>query len=108
MVPKLISIVIETAVIVLLVYICLMPITKKVNKIYFDSKLIRKLYMKMNKKSDDPLQTMLGAGNLRNKKETDPIFMKSIKFSLSDYFGPFIVSIKNLLRRKKLAELSTN
>ena len=51
---------------------------------------------------------MLGAGNLKNKKETDPIFMKSIKFSWADYLGPFIVSVKNMLRRKKLAELSTN
>ena len=47
----------------------LLPITKKVNKIYFDSKLIRKLYFKRNKKADDPLQNMLGATNRKKRKE---------------------------------------
>ena len=81
----------------------LLPITKKVNKIYFDSKLIRKLYFKRNKKSDDPLQNMLGATNRKKRKETDPLYMKGVKFTIYDYLGPFIVKIKNTFQRKKLA-----
>lgn len=62
---------------------------------YFDSKLIRKLYFKKNKKGDDPLQNMLGSSKKRNKKETDPLYMKGVRFDFTDYFGPLFVSIKN-------------
>ena len=49
------SIIIETALITVLVYMIIMPVAKKFNKLKFDTKLIRKLYFKRNKKSDDPL-----------------------------------------------------
>ena len=84
-------------------YICFLPLTKKVNSVYFHSKLIRKLYFKKNKKADDPLQNMIGASKKKRRKETDPMFMKSVIFKFSDYIGPFIISIKNLFNRRKLA-----
>lgn len=52
---KLSTILIETSVLIWLIYLLLLPITKEINKVYLDSKLIRKLYFKKNKKSDDPL-----------------------------------------------------
>ena len=76
-------------------FIGLNRIAVKVNKIYFDSKMIRKLYFKSSKKGDDVLQGMIN--NKRKRQETDPIFMKPIKFSLRDYIGGVVMVAKNML-----------
>lgn len=52
---KIINILIETALVTILIYVIVLPFAKRVNKLKFDTKLIRKLYFKKNKKSDDPL-----------------------------------------------------
>jgi hypothetical protein len=52
---KIITIVIDSILVTILIYMILLPMAKKVNKLSFDNKLIRKLYFKKNKKSDDPL-----------------------------------------------------
>jgi hypothetical protein len=52
---KIITIVIDSILVTILIYMILLPMAKKVNKLCFDNKLIRKLYFKKNKKSDDPL-----------------------------------------------------
>ena len=52
---KIVSIMFDTALITILVYMSLMPLAKKWNNLKFYSKLVRKLYLKKNKKADDPL-----------------------------------------------------
>ena len=85
-------------------FIGLNRIAVKVNKIYFDSKMIRKLYFKSSKKGDDVLQGMIN--NKRKRQETDPIFMKPIKFSLRDYIGGVVMVAKNMLQRRKRPSLN--
>ena len=66
-------------------FICLNGLAIKINKTYFDSKMIRRLFFKSSKKGDDVLQSMIGSK--KKRQETDPLFMKSISFSFTDYIG---------------------
>ena len=66
--------------------------------------MIRKLYFKSSKKGDDVLQGMIN--NKRKRQETDPIFMKPIKFSLRDYIGGVVMVAKNMLQRRKRPSLN--
>ena len=101
--PKLTTIIVDTCLIIFLIFLFIKPFTVWINRTYFDAKLIRKLYLRSSKKDDDPLQNMLGVRQKKTKKDTDPLFMKSITFSFSDYIGNLIVRIKNMFQRKKKA-----
>ena len=70
---------------------------KSINRVYLNSKLIRRLYFKSSKKDDDVLQNMIGMNRNKNRRATDPMMMKTIKFKLSDYFGKIIQKCLNFM-----------